>query len=495
MSDRQENEPRADTADLRLVLIGGMNSGKSSAGNTILGKRAFAIDNLAKRCTIQQVMVAGKKLTVVDTPGWDFYLASIPRNIKKETERAVSLCHPGPDGFLLTIPVGSDIMWSGLEKHMGLLGTQVWQYTIVLFTCGDRLAGSTIEQYIFSKGEALQRLLKNCKNRYHVFDNLDIKDKSQVHNLLEKIEKMRSENVRCYMPVICSLVEPDIKPDQEQKQTHPDKEKWKQNSRELGGENNSTNRDQGENWILTERNRTQNTSRQPEAPGNTGAPESTPAPALNRSGASLGDTLCTADIGGLQGRGDEESRGQIGRAEREKGDAGEKGVLLNSSQLPGAPESHGQNPLQLGVMVVQLDKAAESLFQMHEQQVRGEAERHRVTEQMFAALKAQSAAVSQKFTTALSRRDQERDMLLAEMERLRESTEEKDRQMESLRESCVEKEAEIERLRESCVEKEAEIERLKQEVVKVKRGYVQTVDELEKNKRVLQQLKTLVGQW
>ena len=56
---------------------------------------------------------------------------------------------------------------------MELLGENVWRHTMVLFSGGDLLGGQSIQTFIQSEGEALQRLLWRCGNRYHVLSNVN----------------------------------------------------------------------------------------------------------------------------------------------------------------------------------------------------------------------------------------------------------------------------------------------------------------------------------
>lgn len=107
------------------------------------------------------------------------------------------MCAPGPHAVVLVIRASSSFSEHtrrATEEHVELLGQEVWNHTMVLFTHGDWLGDTTIEEYIESEGEALLSLLEKCGNRYHVLDNSNKTDCTQVMMLLEKIENMMIEN-------------------------------------------------------------------------------------------------------------------------------------------------------------------------------------------------------------------------------------------------------------------------------------------------------------
>uniref|UniRef100_A0A672HA36 AIG1-type G domain-containing protein n=1 Tax=Salarias fasciatus TaxID=181472 RepID=A0A672HA36_SALFA len=52
-----------------IVLLGGRNSGKSCVGNLLLGKEEF-VTRERTACSRRLGVAAGRRLTVVDTPGW-----------------------------------------------------------------------------------------------------------------------------------------------------------------------------------------------------------------------------------------------------------------------------------------------------------------------------------------------------------------------------------------------------------------------------------------
>ncbi|XP_014908585.1 GTPase IMAP family member 8-like [Poecilia latipinna] len=185
---------------LKIVMIGDSLAGKSSAGN-ILIKNAFHVNKNGRttmRSEISHGLVEGRRLTVVDSPGW-FCINTLQETSemdKLEIENSVNLCPPGPHAVLLVIPVIINIDESYLrsvQQHMSLFREEIWKHTLVLFTYGDWLGVKTVEERIESD-EGLQWIVNKCENRYHVLNNKDHSDKTQVKELLEKIEEMWAGN-------------------------------------------------------------------------------------------------------------------------------------------------------------------------------------------------------------------------------------------------------------------------------------------------------------
>ncbi|XP_062386455.1 uncharacterized protein LOC134074664 [Sardina pilchardus] len=181
-------------SDMKVVLLGNRNDGKSSSGNTILGREEFSTSGRTAECVKREGATAGRHITVVEAPGWwnNYTLEQTPERDKQEIVLSVSLCPPGPHAILLVISVDysfTETHRRAVQEHMELLGERVWSHTIVLFTRGDWLGDTSIEQHIESGGEALQWVVQKCGNRYHVVEN-EKSDGGQVTELLEKIEEM-----------------------------------------------------------------------------------------------------------------------------------------------------------------------------------------------------------------------------------------------------------------------------------------------------------------
>ncbi|RXM91077.1 GTPase IMAP family member 4 [Acipenser ruthenus] len=194
-------------SELGIVLLGKAEAGKSSAGNTILDREEFRSGFISKRmmqCEKRTGEVSGRRVTVVDTP-------DLLNTARVEIERCVSLSAPGPHAFLLVIPVYPKEMidreslveeyCKSFDKVQELFGERAVRNTMILFTHGHYLRGRTIEQHIEEAGEELQQRVEKCGNRYHVLNNKNRSDRTQITQLLDKIDNMVKGSGGCYLPI------------------------------------------------------------------------------------------------------------------------------------------------------------------------------------------------------------------------------------------------------------------------------------------------------
>ncbi|XP_039870051.1 uncharacterized protein LOC120722918 [Simochromis diagramma] len=183
---------RTKDDEIRIVIVG-----KTGTGNTILGRECFESKFSAVSMTVEclkgKVKVDGHGVAVIDTPGL-FDTRFDKERTTKDVCQCISYASPGPHIFLVVIRLGryTEEEKQTVQRIQKIFGHAADKYSMVHFTNGDLLEGTTIEEFLEGSSD-LQELVARCNGQYHVFNN-KLKERSQVTELIQKIREIVQKN-------------------------------------------------------------------------------------------------------------------------------------------------------------------------------------------------------------------------------------------------------------------------------------------------------------
>ncbi|KAF8117184.1 hypothetical protein N665_0012s0188 [Sinapis alba] len=197
--------PLASELVINIALIGGFGLGKSSTGNSLLGKNIFKArkgGGATMACqSLRSVTPGGSFIHVIDTPGLIDLSASAEINLE-----ILNCLDMAKDGVHAVLFVKSVVARRSVEdetqfNHLLLLfGNKICDYMIVIFTGGDHLEDDnmTLDDYLsYGCSDFLKVVLRMCGGRKVLFDN-ETKDEDkktkQVQELMAHVATVCKNN-------------------------------------------------------------------------------------------------------------------------------------------------------------------------------------------------------------------------------------------------------------------------------------------------------------
>lgn len=198
---------------MRVVLMGKTGAGKSSIGNTLLGRDDFLAElgfsSVTFKCRWAEAHRFDTLLQVTDTPGVaDTETSRSEDEVLKEVSKSIAVASPGPHVILMILRCDVRFTKGEYDAYLTLkklFDENIRNYMIVVFTRIDTYGGpqeseKSLAKAIQSAPETLTKVLNDAGGRYCAVNNNAPRAErdQQARTIMSAMKNLVAQNRNAY---------------------------------------------------------------------------------------------------------------------------------------------------------------------------------------------------------------------------------------------------------------------------------------------------------